>query len=94
MSHLELRIETPEQLAQRAPQEMHEGRDDPAEEMRATGTNGAPVAAPRRAAASMRALSADTVIDPLNPATWGKVGRNSPCPCGSGKKYKSCHGRL
>jgi len=24
----------------------------------------------------------------------GKVGRNDPCPCGSGKKYKHCHGRL
>ena len=33
-------------------------------------------------------------IDPLNPASWGKVPRNAPCPCGSGKKYKHCHGRL
>ncbi len=31
--------------------------------------------------------------DPENPATWGKVGRNENCPCGSGKKYKHCHGR-
>jgi preprotein translocase subunit SecA len=23
-----------------------------------------------------------------------KVGRNEPCPCGSGKKYKHCHGAL
>lgn len=23
-----------------------------------------------------------------------KVGRNEPCPCGSGKKYKQCHGRV
>ena len=23
-----------------------------------------------------------------------KVGRNDPCPCGSGKKYKQCHGKL
>ena len=30
--------------------------------------------------------------DPNNPATWGKVGRNEHCPCGSGKKYKHCHG--
>ncbi len=33
-------------------------------------------------------------IDPNNPATWGKVQRNAPCPCGSGKKYKHCHGKL
>jgi preprotein translocase subunit SecA len=31
-------------------------------------------------------------LDPRNPATWGKVSRNEPCPCGSGKKYKHCHG--
>ncbi|RVD60646.1 preprotein translocase subunit SecA [Mesorhizobium sp. M2D.F.Ca.ET.185.01.1.1] len=30
--------------------------------------------------------------DPKNPATWGKIGRNEACPCGSGKKYKHCHG--
>ncbi|MER8430885.1 preprotein translocase subunit SecA [Mesorhizobium caraganae] len=30
--------------------------------------------------------------DPNNQATWGKVGRNEACPCGSGKKYKHCHG--
>ena len=28
------------------------------------------------------------------PAEWGHVGRNDPCPCGSGKKFKSCHGKL
>ncbi len=34
------------------------------------------------------------VIDRNNPATWGKTPRNSPCPCGSGKKYKHCHGAV
>ena len=32
--------------------------------------------------------------DPNQPSTWGFVGRNEPCPCGSGKKYKHCHGAL
>ncbi len=32
--------------------------------------------------------------DPMDPATWGKVGRNDNCPCGSGKKYKQCHGAI
>ena len=32
--------------------------------------------------------------DALDPSSWGKVGRNEPCPCGSGKKYKHCHGVL
>ncbi|MFL2771835.1 MAG: preprotein translocase subunit SecA [Rhodospirillaceae bacterium] len=30
--------------------------------------------------------------NPLDPLTWGKVSRNEPCPCGSSKKYKHCHG--
>ena len=30
--------------------------------------------------------------DSKNPASWGKVARNELCPCGSGKKYKHCHG--
>ncbi len=34
----------------------------------------------------------DVPINPNDPSTWGKVSRNAPCPCGSGKKYKHCHG--
>ena len=30
--------------------------------------------------------------DPNDPSTWGRVSRNEPCPCGSGQKYKHCHG--
>ena len=30
--------------------------------------------------------------DPADPSTWGQVGRNEACPCGSGKKFKHCHG--
>ncbi|HKM64458.1 MAG TPA: preprotein translocase subunit SecA [Acidisphaera sp.] len=33
-------------------------------------------------------------VDPDVPATWANTPRNAPCPCGSGKKYKHCHGRL
>jgi preprotein translocase subunit SecA len=32
--------------------------------------------------------------NPNDPASWGKVGRNEACPCGSGKKFKHCHGRF
>jgi preprotein translocase subunit SecA len=32
--------------------------------------------------------------NPGDPQTWGKVGRNESCPCGSGKKFKHCHGRF
>ncbi len=33
-------------------------------------------------------------MDPHEPETWGRIARNNPCPCGSGKKYKVCHGKL
>ena len=33
-------------------------------------------------------------FDEGDPATWGNPGRNDDCPCGSGKKFKHCHGRL
>ena len=33
-------------------------------------------------------------LDPKDPATWGRVSRNAICPCGSGKKYKHCHGQM
>ncbi len=50
------------------------------------------------AAASAKApdskAKAATGFDENDPSTWGKPGRNAPCPCGSGKKFKHCHGRL
>ncbi len=33
-------------------------------------------------------------FDETDPSTWGNPGRNDPCPCGSGKKFKHCHGRV
>ena len=38
---------------------------------------------------------AETVVDATTiAADLPRVGRNDPCPCGSGKKYKACHGKL
>jgi uncharacterized protein YecA (UPF0149 family) len=34
----------------------------------------------------------ETAAEPAQPAPSGKVGRNDPCPCGSGKKFKKCCG--
>lgn len=46
------------------------------------------------ASVTLGAQATDAALrDPKNPASWGKVGRNEDCPCGSGKKYKHCHGR-
>jgi preprotein translocase subunit SecA len=64
------------------------GRDDLAEAALALGIpqfgqghNGAP-------------REARPPANPKDPSTWGKVGRNETCPCGSGKKFKHCHGAL
>ena len=45
-------------------------------------------------AAAAPAEEARDAFDEADPATWGNPGRNDPCPCGSGKKFKHCHGRL
>ena len=50
------------------------------------GRGGAKPARARKAAASAAS------VNPADPITWGKVQRNALCPCGSGKKYKHCHG--
>jgi preprotein translocase subunit SecA len=62
----------------------------------ATGTDG-PLARKSRSGggpAAVRNRGAQAAVDPNNPSTWGKVSRNAPCPCGSGKKFKHCHGAL
>jgi preprotein translocase subunit SecA len=49
------------------------------------GSGATASAAPRDVPAAER--------NPKDPTSWGKVGRNEACPCGSGKKFKHCHGR-
>jgi preprotein translocase subunit SecA len=39
-------------------------------------------------------IGAQAERNPKDPASWGKVGRNEACPCGSGKKFKHCHGKF
>jgi preprotein translocase subunit SecA len=54
---------------------------------------GPAAALPSGSPATAAALRARVARNPSDPQSWGKVGRNEPCPCGSGKKYKHCHGR-
>ena len=44
--------------------------------------------------APSRAATPAQKVDPANPETWGRVSRNQACPCGSGKKYRHCHGAV
>jgi preprotein translocase subunit SecA len=50
--------------------------------------------APRVPAMAGAAPALAPGVDPADPSTWSASGRNDPCPCGSGKKYKHCHGRV
>ena len=52
---------------------------------------GAGVASSQASAAARAPQAAPR--NPQDPTSWGKVGRNETCPCGSGKKFKHCHGR-
>jgi preprotein translocase subunit SecA len=96
LAHLELRVEPGlGQALQPAPQQMRETREDPAfadaeASPRPNGDGGAA----GLAAAPVRSRQGAAEIDPRDPATWGRIARNAPCPCASGKKYKHCHGRL
>jgi len=90
LARVELRVPEPEAImAQRPSQETLETRRDPA----LAEAGGARAGAPRPAAAQTFRYAAIAEIDPEDPATWGKVPRNAPCPCGSKRKYKHCHGK-
>ncbi len=89
LMRVEIRTQAPEEPAPLPYMEAHKidpttGHDEMAMAdaplMAAYGGNaGAPARTPAR--------------NPADPTSWGKVGRNETCPCGSGKKYKHCHGR-
>jgi preprotein translocase subunit SecA len=97
LAHLEIRFEQPpaDMLPHELPKSARESRVDPA----LAADAGEPQAAPRgpaRAPAGLplRSAAGTAVMDREDQSTWGKVPRNAPCPCGSGKKYKHCHGRV
>jgi preprotein translocase subunit SecA len=87
MAHLEINVHNarPQMLEDnfRLNQEMHESRQDPALEH---ASNSHVTLGKRHVAKELR--------DSNDPTSWGKIARNEPCPCGSGKKYKNCHGVL
>ena len=67
----------------------------PAEQAKPNLAQASAAAQSMKAAAGASMAATDTAgRDPNNPATWGKVARNEMCPCGSGKKYKNCHGKV
>jgi preprotein translocase subunit SecA len=99
LMHVEIRVDGADLLARRQQQlqaKMQESRSDPAL------ASAPPVTQPQKQTQQIGDWDAGPVVrrtDPNkrkagDPGTWGRVGRNEACPCGSGKKYKHCHGRL
>ncbi len=80
LSHL--RVMSPEEQEQMRAQML-------AMQQNASAQMPAPVKADKAAEGS---TNPPTSVDPADEATWANSGRNAPCPCGSGKKYKHCHG--
>jgi preprotein translocase subunit SecA len=94
--------------AEYANQEMHETRSDPAFADNA-GQGMHPAAVMQPAGSNVLSAATDPAdappgwvldeglgrwVDPGDPETWGKVPRNAACPCGTGKKFKHCHGKV
>jgi preprotein translocase subunit SecA len=87
--HLHLALErNPDSIpvAPKAPQIMHATREDPA-----FASYGAAIEIETKAK-QFKSYVDPADRNPTDPESWGKVSRNEQCPCGSGKKYKHCHG--
>ncbi len=80
---MQVKIQTGEPPPALAPQ--------PLPEMHASHIN--PLTGEDEVAVARQAVAAGPV-DPNNPDTWSRIQRNAPCPCGSGRKFKHCHGAL
>ncbi|MCB2099843.1 MAG: preprotein translocase subunit SecA, partial [Rhodobacterales bacterium] len=91
LAHVELQMTPPvESMYPTAPSGLVETRDDPAfaDDPQPVDADDADAHTPAR---SRQAAAA---VNPNDPSTWGRVSRNAPCPCGSGRKYKHCHGKM
>jgi preprotein translocase subunit SecA len=90
LARVELGPEAPPEPAFQSPPPQSLQYSDPAASAPYAGGDVLEAERPRMAVG----LQVATAIDPADPATWRDTPRNAPCPCGSGKKYKHCHGRI
>ena len=86
LSRVDLTPQEPEPPVYQTYQESHPSPDAPMDGYE-SGVENMPT---RITAGPLRA----TAVDPDDPSTWGGTARNAACPCGSGKKFKHCHGVL
>ena len=89
-----LRSEVTQRLARIRPMTEEERAAVLAEQRVAISQQAAAQAAAAAAQASAVAAAPAEGFDENDSSTWGNPGRNDPCPCGSGEKFKHCHGKL
>jgi preprotein translocase subunit SecA len=89
LSHVELRVQPQPVFAMAG----GEPEETMAEE-RATGTTGRPAGLPPRAQRRAGGGNGGGPRPAAPRSPWAGTPRNAPCPCGSGKKFKHCHGRV
>jgi preprotein translocase subunit SecA len=95
LMRVEIQASPPQQPAPLPAMEAHKADPTTGEDEMALATAGGETLArhgigPATGAAAALAAPAR---NPQDPQSWGKVGRNEACPCGSGKKFKHCHGK-
>jgi preprotein translocase subunit SecA len=94
ISHLEMEVEGIDlSVLNRPEQIMTESREDPAFSDK-TPFLGAADNKDFNPVSQITHRQAAETPDPEDPETWGRVSRNTPCPCNSGRKYKHCHGKI
>jgi preprotein translocase subunit SecA len=95
LMRLEVQLVRPEDLmAKRPPQEMMEIKPEPEAVMAFASDEPLPEGMRRSGNVPQLTPLKKPSLDMSDPATWTDTPRNAPCPCGSGKKYKQCHGRI
>ncbi len=93
LARVELAPDAPPEPLGFAARGMFESHPDPAMASGAAMEGGELALAEAEPVRVMAAPMRAEAVDPDNPATWAATARNAPCPCGSGRKYKHCHGR-
>jgi preprotein translocase subunit SecA len=99
LMHTEIRLPSLEEVMARSQVAMQELHDAPPDALSASASafggplpEGMVVRHPSSAGPAPSAKPVQNTFNAQAPNTWGGTPRNAPCPCGSGKKYKHCHG--
>lgn len=95
LAHIEISIDRGPLSLKPEAEEMKTLHADPEAQKRRAMEAKKPGSAPEpKALGTVTSRARSGAFDPNDSSTWGRVNRNALCPCGSGKKYKHCHGKF